>query len=297
MSVTTDGYRGRSQIVSDAIGINSLQRVAQQQAAQSAKLASVPSSAVQQALVGVPGLARVPLPPRGSGEELVRPKRAANTMSAPRSQDGGDSPLATASLQGTADGADLIGERPDTPVEERAPRQGQAGTEQLPTKAGLVAYARTNGGTGSMVYLEQDRWHNHIRQHHIVEPPNARGKRTTTWWPVEHTATGKKTMNDNQVVGVIMDAVRDGHWQNAPRGTVLSVYELPSDQAQSYGVSEVKVSAAPDGRILSAYPSRGENVLAVRELSASEQAPAAQSQQPDEDDRLFKTNIANTTFG
>jgi len=111
------------------------------------------------------------------------------------------------------------------------------------------------------------------------------------------------TMSESDVVMVIMDAVRNGHWQNAMKGTRLATYELPLEQADRFGVSEVKVSVAPDGRILSAYPARGWNVLAVRELTQDElaqQNPAPQ-QQPaahgQEDDRLFRTNVANTTFG
>ena len=44
-----------------------------------------------------------------------------------------------------------------------------------------------------MVYLEQDRWYEHIRPDHITNPPTLRGKKTTTWWPVQHTATGSGT--------------------------------------------------------------------------------------------------------
>lgn len=269
---------------------------AQVQAAQAAQLSGAANSPVNQALVGVPGLARVHVPPREPGEQLVRPKRGANPMSPPRAQQGGDSALATASTSGASDGAHLIGRRPHDAVDERAPRQGRASYEQLPNRSGLIGYARTNGGTGSLVYLEQERWHNHIRPHHITDTPQARGKRTTTWWPVLHSATGARTMNDAQVVGVIMDAVRDGHWQNAPRGTVLSVYELPEQQARDYGVSEVKVSAAPDGRILSAYPSRGSNVLAVRELSDDEQQvhSAPQASTPSSSSQRVSTN---TRFG
>ena len=210
---------------------------------------------------------------------------------------GGASPLATASVGGAADGAHLLGESSSSPVHERAPRQGRAGSAQLPARAGLVGYARTNGGTGALVFLESERWFNHIRPHHVTDPPTARGKRTTTWWPVLHSATGAQTMNDAQVVGVIMDAVRDGHWQNAPRGTVLSVYELPHAQARQYGVSEVKVSAAPDGRILSAYPSRGDNVLAVRELSPEEQQASSYASAQTPVDQLSRARVANTSFG
>lgn len=270
---------------------------AQMQAAQSAQLAAAPTSPLDHARTGIPGLALVPLPPRAPGEALQRPKRPANPLSPPRTQMGGASPLATASVGGAADGAHLLGESPHDPVDERAPRQGRSGSDQLPARAGLVGYARTNGGSGALVFLESERWHNHIRPHHITDPPTARGKRTTTWWPVLHSATGAQTMNDAQVVGVIMDAVRDGHWQNAPRGTVLSVYELPAAQAQQYGVSEVKVSAAPDGRILSAYPSRGDNVLAVREISPDEQQAPQPAGSTHNTDKLFNARVANTSFG
>lgn len=215
-------------------------------------------------------------------------------MVPPRTQDGGRSPLSTASVADVSHGAVLVGERPDSPVDHRAARQGHAGTDQLPSRSDLLAFTRTS--RGDLVYLEQERWHNHIRPHHITDTPNARGKRTTTWWPVRYSATGASSMSENQVVGMIMDAVARGHLMNAPRGTLLSVYEVPDEQARTTGVSEVKVSIAPDGRILSAYPSLGSNVLAVRELT-----PEEQSQQPGrpagEDDRLFRTNVASTTFG
>jgi hypothetical protein len=178
-----------------------------------------------------------------------------------------------------------------------AARQGQIGTTLLPHKAGMMAFARTQ--RGELVYLERARWHEHIVPAHIAEAPTARGKRTTTWWPVQHSASGSNSMSQDDVIGVIMDAVREGDWQNAPRGTLLSIYDLPSDKADRFGVSEVKVSAAPDGRILSAYPSRGSNVLAVREMTEEEMAtaPAAvqSPQQPDES--LFRTYVPQTSFG
>ena len=260
---------------------------------------------VQAAAVAAPGLARVPLPPRDASEERVKPRKAANQFQSPRGQEAGLSPVATAPLISGFAGYDALTASPTTlqgaagaPVEERGANQGQHGVNQLPSAANLVAFARTP--RGEVVYLERERLEGHIIPAHITDPPTARGKRTTTWWPVLHSATGAQTMTVPQVVGVIMDAVAKGDWQNAPRGTMLSVYDLPADQASRYGVSEVKVSAAPDGRILSAYPSRGSNVLAVKELTAQEQAafaaPVAATQHGD-DDRLFKTNLPQTTFG
>jgi hypothetical protein len=124
--------------------------------------------------------------------------------------------------------------------------------------------------------------------------------------PEQPRFTFGPTMSEEDVIAVIMEAVSKGHVQNAPRGTLLIVHELAQEDADRLGVSEVKVSIAPDGRILSAYPSRGWNVLALRKLSPEEQAQqaaaaaamqAAQNGSQDDDDRLFKTNIASTTFG
>jgi hypothetical protein len=297
--VNTRSHGEVQRSVSGANGINgAIQRASvQQQAAQSASLATG-QTAVQQALVGLPGLARVPVPPRPDGDAFVKPKKSANSMVPPREQGGGSSPLSTASVADTAAGAQFVGEDPGAPVEERASRQGQAGSDQLPSSADLVAFTRTS--RGDTVYLEAERWHNHIKTAHITDAPNARGKRTTTWWPVLYSATGQSSMSEGQVVSMIMDAASKGHLMNAPRGTLMSVYEVPQQEAAETGVSEVKVSLAPDGRILSAYPSLGSNVLAVRELTPEElaaQAAPAQQQQDDGDDRLFRTNIQQTTFG
>ncbi len=287
--------RGGASAVADGMSIARGVASAQMQAAQAARLSSSATPA-NQALSAVPGLALVAVPPRNPNEPLIRPKRSAHPMHPPREQRGGASPLATVSVRAALTGAEQMQDHGRDAVEEHASHQSRAGLDQLPARSGLIAYARTHAGTGSLVYLEADRWHNHIRTHHITDSPTARGKRTTTWWPVQHAATGVASMNETQVVGVIMDAVRNGHWQNAPRGTVLSVYELPQDQAQHFGVSEVKVSAAPDGRILSAYPSRGSNVLAVREMP--EHAPASDTNtSPASGDRLFATRIPGTTFG
>lgn len=100
-------------------------------------------------------------------------------------------------------------------------------------------------------------------------------KSMTTYWPVRYTASGMQTMTVQQVVDVIMDAARLGTWHNAPKGTRLAIYELPVEQAQRFGVSEVKVSAAPDGRILSAYPSAGWNVYAVKVVPQQQPQMAA----------------------
>lgn len=180
------------------------------------------------------------------------------------------------------------------------------GTRMLPAAAGMVIFARTP--RGETVYLEQERWERHVVPYHITQPPTPRGKSTTTWWPVLHSALGHSTMTLEQVLDLIADAVRLGHWQNAPRGTRLAVYQVPDPQAQVLGVSEVKVSTAPDGRILSAYPSAGANVLAVRERTQEEIAAVAVSQaatQPQtpafspitDDEPYVAARGAQTTFG
>jgi len=177
------------------------------------------------------------------------------------------------------------------------------GTSLLPSAAGLALFTRTP--RGETVYLESDRWEHHVVAHHVTSPPQARGKATTTWWPVVHSSTGYSSMSLDQVLDLIVDTVRFGHWQNAPRGTRLAVYQVPEQQAQVLGVSEVKVSTAPDGRILSAYPTAGTNVLAVRERTAQEQGQSAQSGvaglsaaggAPVEG-QPFRTHVPQTTFG
>lgn len=52
----------------------------------------------QNATVYAPGLARVPLPPRPEGAPRSAPKKPAGPMVAPRSLEGGLSPLASSSL-------------------------------------------------------------------------------------------------------------------------------------------------------------------------------------------------------
>lgn len=261
--------------------------------------ATLQDVALQQAALQSPALARVPLPPRGEGEVVVRPRKSPAPMAPARDLAGGTSPLAPTPLADARMATAMLGTVGDPSGPSTAAQAGESAAA-LPTRHGLVAFARNP--RGDTVYLENERWEGHIRPAHITDEPAARGKRTTTWWPVQYAASGSPSMTEQNVVGVVMDAVRDGHWQNAPRGTLLSVYDLPEDQAQHYGVSEVKVSAAPDGRILSAYPSRGTNVLAVRELSAEEQTQLQQMQPPvaaadDGDQRMFRTNIAATTFG
>jgi hypothetical protein len=145
------------------------------------------------------------------------------------------------------------------------PHDTELGIRALPSAANLIAFTRNK--RGETIYLERKRWDDHILPNHVTTPPQMRGKSTTTWWPVMHTATGYRSMTEEQVIDLTMEACREGHWQNAPRGTRLCVYHLPDQEAQILGVSEVKVSTAPDGRILSSYPTAGSNVLAVKELA------------------------------
>ncbi len=219
--------------------------------------------------LGKLGLVMISVPPRMPHEApLTAPKRAAARFEQPRRQEGGASPIASSSIREAAVGADALGTPPSEAegFEGHGSSQGTAGAESLPEAADLVAFTRTP--RGEIVYLERSRWDDQIKQSHMQNPPSARGKRTTTWWPVTYSATGYQTMSEQQVVAAIMDAARHGIWQNAPKGTRLAVYALPEHQAQRFGVSEVNVSTAPDGRILSAYPTRGSNVLAVREAGS-----------------------------
>jgi hypothetical protein len=175
---------------------------------------------------------------------------------------------------------------------------GRKGHRMLPHGANLVAFMRTR--RGDQVFLENERWHGHIRPVHVTQPPTPRGKGTTTMWPVHYSAKGAPTMTEEQVLKVIADAVAFGDLENAPKGTLLSIYDVPLEQAREFGVSEVKVSITPNGRVLSAYPTRGDNVLAVRELRPDEleqqqaaQQPAAQAdEQP-----AFQSSVPQTTFG
>jgi hypothetical protein len=153
-----------------------------------------------------------------------------------------------------------------------------------------------NGTSAQFVYLEADRWFEHIREHHIITPPSARRRGTQTWWPVQYSANGHSTMTEEQVIEMTMDAVREGTWKNAMKGTLAVEYAVPREQAERTGVSEVLVSVAPTGRILSSYPTKGHNVLAVRAMSEDEysatNAPAAHDDAP-----LFSSRVAETSFG
>lgn len=173
------------------------------------------------------------------------------------------------------------------------------GAWRMPSRHGLVAY--TTNVRGDVVYLTQERWL-HIRENHMDPAPQPRGKRTTTYWPTRHAVNGP-SMTDQQVIGVIVDAARKGMLRTEVRDTRMAEYDLPADQREAFGVSEAKVSMAPDGLVLSAYPGAGENVLAVYETTPEDHAAlaratsgAAANAQGD-DERMFQTNIASTQFG
>ncbi|MCW2924236.1 MAG: hypothetical protein JWM98_1640 [Thermoleophilia bacterium] len=175
------------------------------------------------------------------------------------------------------------------------------GAWRMPSRHGLVAY--TTNERGDRVYLTQERWL-HIRENHMDTAPTPRGKRTTTYWPTSHAVEGP-TMTDQQVIGVIVDAARKGTLRTEVRDTRMAEYDLPTEQRAAFGVSEAKVSMAPDGLVLSAYPGAGDNVLAVYEMSEADQAELvrataqARAQNPavEGDDRMFRTKVAATTFG
>jgi hypothetical protein len=176
------------------------------------------------------------------------------------------------------------------------------GAYRMPSRHGLVAYATT--ARGDRVYLTQERWL-HIREYHMDPVPQPRGKRTTTYWPTRH-AVGRASMTDQEVIQAIVDSVRKGTLRTEVRDTRMAEYDLPFEQAREYGVSEVKVSMAPDGLILSSYPGSGENVLAVYELSDDDQmaleretAPKQQpvTAPPTAEDGSFQTRVATTSFG
>jgi hypothetical protein len=254
----------------------------------------------QNATIYGPGLARVPLPARPDGTPRAVPKKPAGPMTQPRSLDGGKSPLASSSLADARESHDLIGEQPSTGGESHVVETAQDGAWRLPSRHGLVAYTTT--GRGDRVYLTQERWL-HIRENHMDPAPTPRGKRTTTYWPTRHSVDGA-SMSEQQVIGVIVDAARKGTYRTEVRDTRMAEYDLPRDQREAYGVSEAKVSMAPDGLVLSAYPGAGDNVLAVYEMSDADQAELArvtaqaQNAKVDgEDTRLFKTNVSATTFG
>lgn len=175
----------------------------------------------------------------------------------------------------------------------------RGGAWRMPSRHGLVAY--TQNSRGDSVYLTQERWL-HIRENHMDPAPQPRGKRTTTYWPTRHAVDGP-SMTDQQVVGAIVDAARKGVLRTEVRDTRMAEWDLPPDQRAAYGVSEVKVSMAPDGMMLSAYPGAGDNVLAVYEMNPEDQAALARatggSAAPTtgDDQRMFQTNIASTSFG
>lgn len=66
----------------------------------------------QNATVYAPGLARVPLPPRADDVPRSVPKKPAGPMVAPRTLDGGQSPLATSSLWDARRSISAIGSVP-----------------------------------------------------------------------------------------------------------------------------------------------------------------------------------------
>jgi len=254
----------------------------------------------QNATIYGPGLARVPLPTRPDDVPRVAPRKPAGPMVAPRSLDGGYSPLATSSLYDARYSVDAIGAQPDDGGEATVLANGREGAWRMPSRHGLVAY--TQNARGDNVYLTQERWL-HIRENHMDPAPQPRGKRTTTYWPTSHAVSGP-SMTEQQVIGVIVDAARKGTLRTEVRDTRMAEYDLPLDQRDAYGVSEAKVSMAPDGLVLSAYPGAGDNVLAVYETSADDHAAlarvtaGAQNAAVDaEDQRMFKTNLASTTFG
>lgn len=189
------------------------------------------------------------------------------------------------------------------PVTRGSVKGAKDGAWRMPSRHGLVAY--TTNERGETVYLTQERWL-HIRENHMDQAPQPRGKRTTTYWPTRFTADGgAPTMSEQQVIGVIVDTARSGVLRNEVRDTRMAEYDLPADQAEAYGVSEAKVSMAPDGLILSAFPGAGRDVLAVYEVNDVDHAELAKATSTaatnanvdGEDTRLFKTNIASTSFG
>ncbi|MCW2956422.1 MAG: hypothetical protein JWO69_1291, partial [Thermoleophilia bacterium] len=163
---------------------------------------------------------------------------------------------------------------------------------------GLVAYSRNE--RGDAVYLTQERWL-HIRENHMDGTPQPRGKRTTTYWPTQN-AVSQPSMTDQDVIGVIVDTMRSGTLRTEVRDTRMAEKDLPAEQAEAFGVTEAKVSMAPDGLVLSAYPGAGSNVLAVYEVTPEDQAALAATQATTyetqaSDERMFQTNLAQTTFG
>jgi hypothetical protein len=256
----------------------------------------------QNATIYGPGLVRVPLPARPGDVPRTVPKKPAGPMVAPRELDGGRSPLAPGALADARWSVDAIGAEaaPDDAGETHVLSNAQEGAWRMPSRHGLVAY--TQNARGDSVYLTQERWL-HIRDNHMDPSPQPRGKRTTTYWPTSHAVDGP-SMSDSQVIGVIVDAARKGTLRTEVRDTRMAEYDLPADQREAFGVSEAKVSMAPDGLVLSAYPGAGDNVLAVYETNADDHAAlasvtagATNAAVDGEDQRMFKTNVASTTFG
>jgi hypothetical protein len=256
----------------------------------------------QNATVYARGLARLPLPARADDTPRAMPKKPAGPMTSPRSLDAGRSPLAPHTVSDARQSVDALGTTPDSDgsVEGEVVANAREGAHKMPSRHGLVAYTTT--ARGDRVYLTQERWQ-HIREHHMDRAPEQRGKRTTTYWPTKH-AVNEPTMSDAQVIGVIVDAARKGVLRTEVRDTRMAEYDLPQDQADAFGVSEAKVSMAPDGLVLSAYPAAGHNVLAVYELSAEDQAEleratsnAAQRVADLTDRHIFRANAAPMTAG
>ena len=111
-------------------------------------------------------------------------------------------------------------------------------------------------------------------------------------------------MTDQQVISAIVDAVRKGTLRTEVRDTRMAEYDVPYEQAREFGVSEVKVSMAPDGLILSSYPGAGENVLAVYEMTDDDHvelsratAPVATPGSIEVDGQQHRRMAAATSFG
>jgi hypothetical protein len=253
----------------------------------------------QGATMYAPGLAQVPLPKRDADVPRTQPKKEASPMKAARTLDGGRSPLAPESLQDAAAGTGALGAAPGFLGEESGLGDAKASASKLPSANGMAIYTKTS--RGDQVYLPIDRMQ-HVLDVHVNGDPSQRGKRSTTYWPVKH-AIAEPSMTEQDVTNVTVDAIRKGTMRNEVRDTRMIEYELPNAQADKYGVSEVKVSLAPDGLVLSAYPSAGDNVFATYEVNPADQAALeaarakSQTGAADEDTRMFKTNVAQTTFG
>lgn len=251
----------------------------------------------QKATVYGPGLAQVPLP--ATDEAIAQPKKPAGPMTTPRDLDGGRSPLAPAPIGDGYASAALLGEAPDAGGESHVVQTAAASAEKMPGRHGLVFFTRTP--RGDVGYLTHDRWM-HIRENHIVQPPAPRGKRTTTFFPVQY-ALNSPTMSEADVKAVLAETVQRGVLRNEVRDTRLAEHNLDPERAERWGLRGIKVSMAPDGMLLSGYGTQGDNMLAVREVSPEEQAELASAQAGtsaavhDGDDRMFRTNVSSTTYG